>query len=231
MPAMKMPAMTFTVDSTVKEVAAEGGDITYEMVVGAGSVADEPGAIPQVTEMMKTVMGTMKGITGTGIMSSRGINKNVDFKTPAGADPQARQMVDQMKQGIMDLPVPLPEEAIGKGAKWEFKRPITAQGISMDQAFDFELVSVNGDQFTVTATLKQTAAKQKIESPAMPGAKIDLNRMTGKGKGEITSDLTQLFPTKGNMDMHSEMFMGVNAGAQQQALNMSMDVSFGFETK
>jgi hypothetical protein len=131
----------------------------------------------------------------------------------------------------MDLPVPLPEEAIGKGAKWEFNRPITSQGISMNQAFDFGLVSVNGDQLTVTAALKQTAAKQKIESPAMPGAKIDLNKMTGKGTGEITSDLTQLFPTKGNMDMHSEMIMGVNAGAQQQALNMSMDISFGFETK
>jgi hypothetical protein len=101
----------------------------------------------------------------------------------------------------------------------------------MDQVFNFGLVSVNGDQFTVTVTLNQTAPKQKIESPAMPGAKMDLNKMTGKGKGEITSDLTQLFPSNGNMDMHSEMFMGMNAGAQQQALNMNMDIGFAFETK
>ena len=231
LPAMKMPAMIFTMDATVKEVAGEGGDITYETVMGEGSVADEPGAIPQVTEMMKSVMGTMKGVTGAGVMSSRGLNKGLDFKTPAGADPQARQMLEQMKQGIMDLPVPLPEEAIGQGAKWEFKRPITSQGINLEQTFDFALVSVHGDQFTVTAALKQTARKQKIESPAMPGAKMDLNKMTGSGKGETTSDLTQLFPTKGNLDMHSEMSMGMNAGAQQQVMNMNMDISFAFETK
>jgi hypothetical protein len=231
LPAMKMPAMIFTMDATVKEVAAEGGDITYEMVMGEGSVADEPGAIPQVAEMMKSIMGTMKGLTGTGVMSSRGLTKGFDFKAPANADPQARQMLDQMKQGIMDLPIPLPEDAIGQGAKWQFKRPVTSQGITLDQTFDFTLVSVHGDQVNATVALKQTAPKQKIESPAMPGTKMDLNKMTGSGKGETLADLTQLFPVKGNLNMHSEMSMGMNAGAQQQAMNMNMEVGFSFETK
>ncbi len=228
MPAVKMPPMTFTMDATVKDVSADG-DISYEIVLGEGTVGEEPGAVPQAAEMMKSILASMKGTTGTGVVTSRGLNKGANFKPPANANPQAKQMMEQMKEGLFNLG--LPEEAVGKGAKWQFKMPLKSQGMTMDQTFDYELVSLEGDELTVNANIKQTAAKQKVESPAMPGVKVDLDKLSGSGKGQVTANLAQLLPVKGSTEMHSEMSMGMNAGAQKQTMNMGLDINVEFESK
>jgi hypothetical protein len=230
MPAMKMPGITFAIDATVREVAA-GGDIAYEMVVGEGSIGDEAGSLPQVTQVLKSVISSMKGVTGTSAVSSRGLSKEINFKAPAGADPQAKQMIEQVKQMLSSLIVPLPAEPVGQGAKWEFKLPVKTQGMTMQQTFEYQLVSMDGDRLALHTTISQSAEKQKIENPAMPGLKMDLDKMSGSGKGEVTTDLSQLLPNKGSADIHSEMSMGMDVGGQKQLLSTSIDINFGFESK
>jgi hypothetical protein len=230
MPAMKMPAMSLPMETTVKDVSAEG-DISYEMVMGECTVADEPGTLPQVAAAMKSAANSLKGLAGTCVVSSRGLDKGRDFKAPAGADAQTLQMMEQMKQGLSGFGLPLPEEAIGPGAKWEFKQPLKSQGMTLTQTFEYQLASADGDHVVASSKISQTAPQQKIENPAMPGLKVDLNKMSGTGKGDVTVDLGQLLPVKGNTDMHSEMSMGVNTGGQKQAMSMTMDVGMSFETK
>ena len=229
-PAMKLPAIKMTLDATVKEVS-NTGDITYELVMGDVSTSDEPGGTPEVAEAMKKAFAGVKGLSGTGTVSSRGFSKGMEFKAAAGNNPQLRQVMDQMKGSLTQFVAPLPEEAVGVGARWEAKMPIKTQGMTIDQTATYEVVSLEGERLTTKSTSTQNAANQKVQNPALPGLKVDLTKMVGNGTGESTFDLAQLMPATGTANIHSETSMSMNIGGQNQAMTMKMDVSLQFEAK
>jgi hypothetical protein len=229
-PAIKLPAMTMTSEVTVQQVA-EGGDISYETLMTDAGVVDSPGVMPQVAEAMKSSFAGLKGLSGKGLMTSRGVNKGQEISIPSGTDPQLQQALDQMKQSLSCLSTPFPEEPVGAGAKWEAKTPLQSQGMTIQQTATYELVSVNGDQLNLKNSIVQTAANQKIQSPAMPGMKVDLTKMDGSGNGEITVELSRLLPLKGTLQSHADLSMGMNAGGQKQTMSMKMDINMQIETK
>lgn len=229
---IKLPTMKLVMDTTVKDVASNG-DITYEIVTTDASVTEEPDVIAQVAEAMKNAVGGMKGVGGTGTMSSRGINKGTDIKVPEGADPQVKQFVDQMKETMSRVASPLPEEAVGAGAKWETKMPVKSQGMTLNQAATFELVSIEGDRCAAKTTVTQTASNQKIQNPMMPGTKVDLTKLTGNGTGEVKFDLGQILPQEAKVEFRQEMATSTTAvnSSQKQTMEMKMDLNLHIQAK
>ena len=65
----------------------------------------------------------------------------------------------------------------------------------------------------------------------MPGLKVDLTKMTGKGTGESTFDLAKLLPSAGTTDLHSETSMAMDMGGQKQAISTKMDLNVRLEAK
>ena len=227
-PAMKLPPMKMNLEVSVKTVSPEG-EIAYDIAMSDLSVADDPDAAPQITEAIKSALGNFKGLSGTGTMSSRGFSKGTEFKASGGADAQLSQILDGIKDSCSTLAIPLPEEAIGTGAKWEVKLPLKSGGMTINQTAVYELASLEGDRLAIRSSIAQQAGNQKVENPAMPGLKLDLNKMTGTGKGEITCDLTQLLPPEATLDGHSEMDMTMDAGGQKQPMAMKLDMSLHVE--
>ncbi len=228
--SMKLPAMILPVDLSVQSVSPQG-DITYNMVLGEATVADEPGTLPQIAETLKSALSSCKGLAGTGKMSNRGLSGTMDIKMPAEADPQTRKTMEQMKDSFSKMGIQLPEEAVGVGAKWEVRMPIQSQGMTLDQTTVYELVAREGDRCTAKTTITQRAGNQKIESPAMPGLKVDLTKMTGQGTGEVVFDLGKLTPVNGKSTVHTEMAMGMNLAGQKQSMAMKMDMDVHLESK
>ena len=111
-PVMKIPTMKMAMNATVQSISPEG-DITYQIMMGDTSVEEEPGTMPQIVEAMKSALGGVKGLSGTGKISSRGFIQGTEVKLPANTDPQLRQAMDQMKDSFSQLSCPLPEEAVG----------------------------------------------------------------------------------------------------------------------
>jgi len=227
---MKIPAMNLTMDTTVDAVKADG-DIQYSVVISDLAIAEEAEANSAVVDALKGALGGLKGATGSGAMSSRAFTKGVDMKVPPGADPQVGTMMEQMKEAISHISSPLPEEPVGVGAKWEVKMTIKSQGMTMNQTATVELVSVEEDKITTKTALVQSAPPQKIQNPAMPGIKIDLVKMNGTGSGDVAIDLAQITPLSGNVEMHSEMSMGMNQGGQKQTMDMKIDMAMKIESK
>ncbi len=228
-PPMKMPGIRMTLDSTVQKVS-DNGDITYQIVMGDTSVIEEPGERPEVAEAMKAAFAGGKGLSGTGTVSSRGFGTGVEFKAPAG-NPLTRQFMDQMKELFTQLVIPVPEEAVGPGARWEVKMPIKAQGMTIDQTATYQLVSFDGERITIKSVMVQHAANQKVQNPAMPGVKMNLTKMVGNGSAEWTFDLTHVLPIAGTSNDHSETSLTMSMGGQQQAMTTKMDVTLQFEAK
>jgi hypothetical protein len=229
---IKLPTMKLVMDMTVKDVAPSG-DITYDIVTSDASVSDEPDVIAQVAEAMRNAVGGMKGIGGTGMITSRGINKGTDIKVPEGADPQVKQFVEQMKETMSRVASPLPEEAVGAGAKWEIKMQIKSQGMTLNQNATYELVNIEGDRCAAKTSVSQTAANQKIQNPMMPGTKVDLTKLTGQGTGEVTFDLGQIIPPEASVQFHQDMATSTTAAnsTQKQTMDMKMDLNLHVEAK
>lgn len=227
--AIKLPAIKMPMEVTVKSVSPEG-DITFESVMGEPSLGED-GGDPQIAAAMKATIGSVKGMTSTGVMTSRAIVKATEMKLPAGANAQITQALDQMKDSFSQVAAPFPEDAVGPGAKWEYTQPIKSQGMTITQTATYELISIDGDSIAAKSSFIQTAANQKISSPAMPGMKVDLAKMSGRGTGEIKLDLGQLIPSEATADSHSEITMGVSVGGQKQNMSMKMDVNLRFETQ
>jgi len=227
MPAIKMPAMLVRMEVAVKSISAEG-DIAFETTIADASVANDPDAATMAGGL-DAAMTSIKGMTISGIVTDRGISKAVDFKMPPGSDPQARQTLEQMKTAMSQ--VSLPEEEVGVGAQWEVKRKLSTQGLTVDQTETYEITALENGAVTLRTGNTQHAANQKMESPAMPGMKMDISKMETKATGTTTLQLGKLMPTSGTMDGHTEMNMSMDVGGQKQAMTMKMDMTAKIESK
>jgi hypothetical protein len=227
---VKIPTMKVTYDATVKSVS-EDGAIGYEVVIKDAGVADEPGVLPQTLDALKPALAGMKDLSGTGTLSSRGQSKGFEFNLPANATPQTRQLVEQMKGAFKNFSASLPNEPLGAGAQWEVKSTSKAQGANIDETVTYQLASIDGERLVVKAAVEQSAANQKVESPQMPGLKLKLNKLVGKGSEKTTFDLARLLPAERTAELHTENYLSMDAGGQPQAITTKQDVNLHFEAK
>ena len=228
--AIKVPAIKLTSEITVQSVSGEG-DITYELVMKQASAADDAEANPQVAEAVKSALAAIQGLSGTGTLSSRGLSKGLALKAPANADPQTLQVIDQIKESLANVVAPLPQEAVGLGARWEVKLPLKSQGMTIEQTTTYQLASLEGGRPVVKSTVVQRASNQKIQNPALPGLKLNLSKMAGQGTGSITLDLGQVLPPAGTSDVQADLSLSLDAGGQAQAVTMKTETHFRLETK
>jgi hypothetical protein len=194
------------------------------------TLAEEAETPPQMAEQLKTALGMLKGLIGTGTMTARG-TQTIQFKLPAGGDPVTSQGVDQFGQSFSDLGFVFPEEPVGPGAKWESQVPSKSQGMTIDQTTTCELVSVDGERVTLKGTVSQHADKQKVQNPSSPGGALELSKMTGKGTLEITFDLAQLYPSELTRESHSDITMEMDLAGQKQSISTATTSKVRLEAK
>jgi hypothetical protein len=223
--ATKIPAIKLSMDVTVKSISPEG-DITFEMVLDDANVVEEEGVMPQVIEALKSSLGGIKGMTGTGVKSDRGFSKTSEMKLPAGAD---NRTLDQMRDALSSLSAPLPEEAIGPGAKWEVRSTPESQGVMMVETTANQLVSVDGEQLLVKGTLAQQAANQKMKNPG--GLSQRIISLKGNGTSEITFDLAQLLPLEATSDSHTDTTIEMTSGSQKQTVVTKTEMNMELHAK
>ena len=68
-------------------------------------------------------------------------------------------------------------------------------------------------------------------NPAMPGMKVNLTRMSGKGKGTTSFELSRLMPSQGSSEFHADFDMAMEMAGQKQAMTMKMDMTVQTESK
>jgi hypothetical protein len=126
-PAMDIPAIVTTMLVEVKSVAPNG-EISYlDTYEDVPVDASGPNTMPAIADAMKKTLGGMRGMTGTGQMTDRGLIQSLQMKLPPGADPQVSQMMSQMKDSFSSSSTPFPDEPVGVGAKWEYKTKLKSQ--------------------------------------------------------------------------------------------------------
>jgi len=219
--AVKMPSIptiSIPTDITVQNVAANG-DITYQMVMGDVSMAQDTNNTPEVTQALQASFAGIKGLSAVGVLSNRGMTKKFDMKAPANvSDQQAKQFMDQIKDSTSNMGVPLPEEAVGAGAKWEFKKAAKVQNAAVDTAGTYDLVALEGDKATTKFT-----AELNSSSTATQGAAAGV-KVSGNVTGTATLNLSKVMAPSTEMNMHFEVPLGKEKGmVMSMDMNMAMD--------
>lgn len=222
---IQTPPLKFTLDTSIASVAP-GGDITYQTVVTDVDVAGAESVSAEMSDALKKAAEVMRGMSYGGTMSDRGFFKTLDTPAPRGGPPQLQQALDQVRQAISSLGTQWPEEAVGPGARWQVTQPIKAQGMSLQQSVQAELVSIEAGRVTINHTITQKAGAQKIQPPGLPGASAELLGMTGQGNGRVTFDLTRVMPVSANMESQSETTMRMNITGQPQTMSMKAGMKF-----
>jgi len=214
MPAPAMPAIKTVMIIEVTEVA-ENGDITSTFETTEAGGADGP-----LPPMYQGMFDGLVGMSGTTVMTNRGLTRKADMQLPADADPMIRQQVESIEENMTQMSAPFPAEAVGVGAKWEVKQRITSGGITIDQTAVYELVKSNEDVIELAVQISQTAGEQPLNQPGLPpDASITLKSMSSTGSGMLSLLLGHIAPESATMDMDSK----VNATMAMQGQSMNFD--------
>lgn len=225
MPSMAMPASVMTLETVVTKVEPNG-DIRYNFTYTNADVVADRNTPAQAVEAMRTQMKKMVGIGGTIVVDSRGQTKESNFNFPPQTDPSLRQSMGQMTNSLEQLSSPLPQEAVGVGAKWRVSGPLTLNGMNLTQTTTYELVSLQDNVATIKATVEQTAASQNLSPASMPaGSSFTLRSFNSQGEGQMRLRLDQLMPINSSASMSAKMEANMKNTSTNQEMSMGSQFS------
>lgn len=225
-PNMAMPTIRVTMDIKPTAVDADG-TVTAAVETRKVDVLKDNPLPKDLQEKLVKDMAAIVGIKGKTVVTSRGLTKEAALDAPASAPPQVKQILDSMKDSLRDMSMPLPEEAVGKNAKWEVKTVLAAQLTSV-QRTTYVAKDIADKSVVLDATVVQTAAPQSVATPPNmpPGATLHLDSHEAAGSGKVKLALDRFTPTS-TMKIASKSVMTVTMGNEKQALgtDVTMEMS------
>ena len=178
----------------------EAGEITYNITYDSIELGTEADFPEQARTMIDEVFQELKTLKLVLVGDDRGRVLNATVEAPDDLNPFLVQMLDSLSQSMKQVSAPLPEEAIGVGARWSISGSVTASGLTLEQTTTYELVERDGDRFTVNMDVEQTAEPQTIGTP---GVAIELTDYSATGNGNLLMDAGYPLPIGGPINLIS----------------------------
>ncbi|MEL6984025.1 MAG: hypothetical protein AAFO29_16495, partial [Actinomycetota bacterium] len=175
-----------TTEITVE--SADAGQYVMTSITSGSEVieAPTPGAAAQAEAAMAELIGIGNRLT----LDDRG---RVLDSEPIGLEGLDNAMAEQLLGGAADqIASPLPDEAVGVGARWEVVQRIPLAGLDVEQVTVYELVSIEGSVIEMSVTGNQLVAAGSImDAQGIPAEVVswDLDIT-----GSLTQDLTSMVP-------------------------------------
>ena len=207
-----IPVMKMTMDETCTDVEPDG-NMRFEIKVASIDIEATDAQAQQVASRMRDGMGNMVyrfRVTPSG---------KVDDVQVEGLTGEMAQLGQQMKGAMEQFAAPLPEEPVGKGSKWKYKKSGESNGVTMATVAEFELVDYKDQVATFKVGGRVGAPPQEINQG---GVSAKLKKVAGTMSGTIANDLKRMAPT-GNFDM--DIDMSFEAMGQSATMSMSMDTT------
>ena len=233
-PALKMPATVITFESVVKNVESNG-DINYDFTYTDADVVGDTNLPPAAVAQMRAEMKKLKKFKGSVAIDNRGQTKKANFTIPPGSDPSFKQMIGQMSNSIEQISAPLPQQAVGIGAKWQVTNGVNVSGMAINQVATYELVDFKDGVATLNINLAQQALKpQKLNLPQSPkGVTVTLKSYIGSGQGRALVRINKLTPITSTMTMRasSQISTVVPNTKEELTLDQQMSMLLSIESK
>ena len=227
---VNMPKMRYRLNVKVDKAAEAGWS---HFVLGGISIGfpDPPQgargkAIVAAMEKAKSVMAKM---TFSYDIDSRGFFKHVHIALPPTAPAPMRAMMKQiggsMKQSLMFSTVPLPEQAVGQGAKWTAVVPMNLPMMKFTAHMEYVVKKLKGDTVTLAMKMKGVAPKQQMKLPGGQGS-MDLDKLDTSASGTLTLSLVHPVPT-GELVTETAMVGKAAGSAMEMKMHMNLSLKKG----
>ncbi len=216
MPAQSLPATIANMQYTVGEVAANGtAAITAEFV---SMDIDDNGADPMLVSAMRPQLAGMNGMKMRYSISPTGGVSNMQFD---GGNPEMMQALGSL--GSMDQTgVTFPTEPVGVGARWKAARPVTQNGLTIQQDVEYVVKSLSADSVVLDMMLAQSARNQVMNPAGMPaGAQATVRSMEGKGVATLVVRFNSVQPSM-DMKMDVKMALDLDMNGDVNSVNQTM---------
>jgi len=199
-----VPTIDLGLQLAVAEVGPDGTarvDLAFTSVTatgnGSAASADQARAI-------EIALDDITDLTGQTTTTDRGVVVAGGYDIPEGLPDTVKSLVEQYETQLQSVSPPLPEEALGAGARWRAATELDLAGIEAQQRYDYTVESVNGSQVELSVRFRQTAKPQDFEPPgAGKGDEFRLLSLRLRGKGTMTLDLTKPIPLDAEITAHA----------------------------
>lgn len=220
---LPVPTIAVSLESKVTEVGDAGFHV--EQSVGGVIVTAAEDSPPAVVENVeKTVMPLMK-YRGRIEMNDRGTVLGGEAELPRDLPANVHTMMQQMTQSLGQMSVPLPEPAVGPGAKWTTVEDIKQSGMKLRQTSRYHLLSRDGDRLMFDVQVQQELLDPNVQAPGMTESTARASEFRASGQGSSTIDLSAAAPVEMTMTMDMSMVMDLTVLGQHQKAETQMGLS------
>lgn len=181
------------------EIAADGA----LHVRGLAAEIDRAGQADAAVAAADTYLARWRALLerrrATLTVDDRGLLGDVTLLADPGGrvDPDAR---DELVQRWLGLAVPLPDAAVGVGARWQIVTMLRTGGAVLTQTATYQLVKVERDRWTIAVELTRLGKTQDIVTPGLPpGTTAELIALVRKVSGTVTVAPTSPLPLTGEL--------------------------------
>jgi len=188
-----MPTLNMTVNVEVTGVAPNG-DISCDLAI-VDLTMDAIGDVNPANATLQRIIAAVKASKATARVSNRGV-ANTTFLI----EPPLEAVVAQWTSSLEHLWTPLPEEAVGVGARWEVRQATKTMG-GLTAAFyptvfrrtEYEIVSIDGSTLSLRMKSEEIGPPQIARTP-LSSTEMNVEKLAGASIGAVTLDLVTLAP-------------------------------------
>lgn len=194
------PSVAMVLGLEVIDVNPNAGEITYNITYDAIELGTDTAFPEAARAAIDEVFQELKDLKLVLVGDDRGRVLSANVEAPEDLNPFLVQMLDSLSQSMKQVSAPLPEEAVGIGARWSITGSITAGGLTFDQTATYTLVERTGDRFIVALEVTQQADSQTVGEDSIA---IQLTDYNATGTGKMEMDLSYPIPVSGLIDLIS----------------------------
>ncbi|HXN30332.1 MAG TPA: hypothetical protein VN894_00665 [Polyangiaceae bacterium] len=223
-PEVSLPSVHVALAIDPQSVTPDG-DLRYAWRVTSARSDARDDTPSEVTEGMRAEVAAIAGLSGSAVVTSRGLAKDVTVDPGSSVEALTSQMAEQVRQTLRDIAAPLPDEEVGAGARWRKLSQLDERGARVTQTETFRLVDLDGDRGTLADALAQTAPPQALRAPATsPGARARMESMLASGEAKVRFDLSRLVPQTTFDGTTTMVLSGQSPGDSARSMKMVMHV-------
>lgn len=223
MPTPKSPLLQMTMGVRIAEMLS-GGDARYAMTLNKAEAIGAEGVEPEFVGQMTEAVSKAAGSSGTSIVDPRWQSRENTVKLPDGSDPRLEQIIRGLQTSLQQMSPPMPEEAVGAGAKWEVVLSGMVNGLNQEMRTTFTLVSMDEREIRVKMDFVQSGELGKVELDGAPGVDAELTAFSGKGTGEAVMQLDRVAPLSGTMEMNTITTITVSQEGQKKLMSQDTTI-------
>lgn len=227
------PRSIVTIDATAQPAGeAHAMRLDYRVIEGAvdGGTTTSRHILRMLAEQMNAMVDLRLRFTS----DARAAEVSLEPIVRDDTGPMLKERLLEEGRWLRYALVPLPDEPVGLGATWQWRRPVRERGVEYQDITEYRLDKLDGNVATINVSVVRVAADQELEPEIDPEqlrnlppkarealrARLRLETAETVGEGTIGLDLRRPFATQLALELRSRQKVVQGPAGQQRTTDV-----------